>query len=219
MVVFRFLLSQPIKPKEGKSNRSKYHAKNADPHKNARGTLRIKIYKEIRIDERRACGGDQNGGNKLQNDRLDKKEYCVYKRKRDRSEGIIPLHFLALVKQEPVGYVENGKHDVEAQAANTPVCLGIAPFCAGKHNVEYKEGQKNAKHADKFQHWRGRNVAILLLFCRLDQSGKHNADAKVIADVGEMHVKIPTNRLNVIKDSQACNHTNKAERAIDGLIN
>ena len=62
-------------------------------------------------------------------------------------------------------------------------------------------------------------VAVLLFLGRLDQRGQHNANAKEITDVREVYVKIPANRLDVIKDSQACNQAHKAECAVDGLIN
>jgi hypothetical protein len=108
---------------------------------------------------------------------------------------------------------------VEAQAANTPVCLGIAAGRAGKHNVKHKEGQKNAQHSNKLQHRNGRNVAVFFLFCRLNKSGDHHAKAKEIADVGEVNVKIPTDRADVVKNSKAGDEAYETKRAINGLEN
>jgi hypothetical protein len=108
---------------------------------------------------------------------------------------------------------------VEAQAADTPVCLGIAAFCAREHNIKNKEGQKNAKHSDKFQKGCSGNEAVFLLLCRLNKSGKHNTDAQEIADIGEVNVEIPTDRVNVVKDSKACHEPHESQGNVDGLIN
>ena len=67
------------------------------------------------------------------------------------------------------------------QAADSPVELGITIRCTGKQGVEHHKGQQNCQHTDKFQHGSGRNVAVLLLFRRLDQAGQHNADAEEVA--------------------------------------
>jgi hypothetical protein len=108
---------------------------------------------------------------------------------------------------------------VEAKASDSPVCLGIAPLRAREHNVEHKEGEKYSEHTDKLQHRSGSHTAILFLFCRLDKSGKHNADAKEVADVGEMHVEIPTDHTEVIKDSKTCDSSDKSEGAVNCVIN
>ena len=86
-----------------------------------------------------------------------------------------------------------------------------------QHNVEHKKGEQYAKHANKFEERKSRNVAILLLFCRLDQCGKHNAKAKKIADVCKVNVKIPTKEIDVIKNAKAGNTAYKTECAINGL--
>jgi hypothetical protein len=108
---------------------------------------------------------------------------------------------------------------VEAETANTPVCLRIAALSTRKHNVEYKEGQKNSEQSDKLQQRSGGNVAVFFLFYRLDQAGNHNTEAKKITDVGKVNVKIPTNRFDIIKNSKARNASNQTERAIDSLEN
>jgi hypothetical protein len=150
---------------------------------------------------------------------LNQKENYVGERKSDRSNGIVPLRLSSLTEQKPISYVQNGKNDVEAKATDAPVCLRISSFGACEHNVKYEEGQKDAEHSNKFQQRSGSYVAVLLLFCSLDQRGKHHTDAKEITDVGEVNVEIPTDRFNVVKDSKACNNTNKSESAIDGLEN
>jgi hypothetical protein len=107
---------------------------------------------------------------------------------------------------------------VEAQASYTPVCLRVTSLCACKHNVEHEEGEKYSEHSDKLEKGSGGNVAVLLLFCRLDKGGKHHAEAKKIADVGKVNVEIPTYRVDIIKDSRACDNAHESERAIDSLI-
>jgi hypothetical protein len=108
---------------------------------------------------------------------------------------------------------------VEAKTADTPVCLGIASLSACEHDVKYKEGQKNAEHSDKLKQGCSSYVTVLFLFCRLDQSGKHHADAKKITDIGEVNVEIPTDRIDIVEDSKACNDTYKSEGHVDSLIN
>jgi hypothetical protein len=51
-----------------------------------------------------------------------------------------------------MSYVHNGKNHVEANAAYSPVELGISALCTGKHDVEHKERKQNAKHTDKLEH-------------------------------------------------------------------
>jgi hypothetical protein len=108
---------------------------------------------------------------------------------------------------------------VEAQAAYTPVELRVAAFRACEHNVKYKECQKYAEHADKFEHGSSGNVAVALLLCRLDKSGKHHAEAKKIAEVGKVNVEIPTDSADVVEDSEAGNCTNEPECTVNGLKN
>jgi hypothetical protein len=52
----------------------------------------------------------------------------------------------------------------------------------------------------------------------LDKGGKHHAEAKKIADVGKVNVEIPTYRVDIIKNSRACDNAHESERAIDSLI-
>jgi hypothetical protein len=106
---------------------------------------------------------------------------------------------------------------VEEQASNTPIQLRVAPLLACQHNVEDEKSKQNSKHTNKFEERKSRNVAILLLFYRLNQSGKHNANAKKIADVCKVNVKIPTKEIDVIKNAKACNTAYKTECAINGL--
>jgi transcriptional regulator of met regulon len=53
----------------------------------------------------------------------------------------------------------------------------------------------------------------------LDQCGKHNTDAKKITDVGKVNVKIPTDCVNIVKNSQTCNNTHESKRAVNGVKN
>ena len=53
----------------------------------------------------------------------------------------------------------------------------------------------------------------------MDQRGKHHADAQKIADVGEMHIEIPTDGRDVIKDAEAGDEADKTQGAINGLEN
>ena len=106
---------------------------------------------------------------------------------------------------------------MEAQAVHTPVRLGITAFCACQHNVKHQEGQKNSQHTDKFQHRHGRNITVFLLSCGLDQTGKHNSQAKIIADVCEVNIAIPADHTDIVKNSQAGNTAHKAKGAINRL--
>jgi hypothetical protein len=108
---------------------------------------------------------------------------------------------------------------VEAQAAYSPVALRIAPLCTCEHDVKDKEGQKNTEHADKLEQGGCGNVAVFLLLCRLNQRGKHYADAKEVTDVGEVNVEIPADHADVVKDAKASYKADKAKRAINGLEN
>jgi hypothetical protein len=53
----------------------------------------------------------------------------------------------------------------------------------------------------------------------LHQSGCHNAYAKEVANVGKMHVKIPTNRLDIVKNTKTSNAPNETKRTVNGLKN
>jgi hypothetical protein len=99
---------------------------------------------------------------------------------------------------------------VEAKTSDSPVCLRITAFCTGKHNVEYKESEQNAKHSNKLQNGSSRNETVFFFLCRLNKRSGHNANAKEIADVGKVDVEIPTDRTNIVEDSQACNATYQA---------
>ncbi len=203
----KFFLSKLIETEEQETYNNKGNRKDTDPHKHATNTLRIKIYKEVRVDKGCGCGRNQNRRVKLQDDCLDKQENYVSKRERNGSNRIIPLSFFALVEQKPVCYVHNGKHNMEAQATNSPVGLRIAAFCACEHNVKHEEGKQNAKHSDKLQNRSSRNKAVFFFLCSLNQSGEHNTDAKEITDVCEVNIEIPANRVNVVEDSKACYKT------------
>ena len=213
------LFTKLVKSKEDKSNRSKRNGKDADPHQNTGCALRVKIYEEVGVDQRCLRVGDQNRSIKLQDHCLNEQEDHVSERETDRGNGIIPLSLFALTEQEPVSDIENRKNHVEAKAADAPVCLGIAPLGTCKHNVKHKEGQQNAEHADEFEHGCNGDVAVLFLLCRLNQRRKHYTKAQKVTDIGEMYVEIPTDHLNVIKDTKACDNTHKSEGTIDSLEN
>ena len=107
---------------------------------------------------------------------------------------------------------------MEGQATNSPVKLRIASLCSCEHNIEYKERKKDAKHTNKLEYGSSSNVAVLLLLDRLDQACKHNTKAKEIADVSKVHIEIPAEHLDVIKDAETRNASYKSEGAINGLI-
>ena len=46
-----------------------------------------------------------------------------------------------------------------------------------------------------------------------------DANAKIVAQVCKVHVEIPTDRADVIKDSKTCDTTDKSEGAINCVIN
>ena len=108
---------------------------------------------------------------------------------------------------------------MEAQAAHTPVCLGVTAFCASEHNVKHKEGQKNSEHSDKLQKGRSRNEAIFFFPYRLNERSKHHANTQEIADVGEVDIEIPADHVYVVEDSKTCYKAYKAKGNVDGLIN
>ena len=116
---------------------------------------------------------------------------------------------LAFIEQEPVRNIQNGKHDVETKATNSPVRLRIATFRACKHNVKYEEGEQDAEYADKLQKRSGCHEAVFLLLNRLYQRSHHNTKAKEIANVGKVYVEIPTDCFNIIKNPKASNTTDK----------
>ena len=108
---------------------------------------------------------------------------------------------------------------MESKASYSPVKLRIASLRTCEHNIEHKERQKYSEHSYKFQDGSNGNVAVFIFSCGLNKLGKHNAKAKKITDVGKMHVEIPTDHIDVIKNSETRNASDKAERAIKGLEN
>ena len=48
---------------------------------------------------------------------------------------------------------------------------------------------------------------------------EHNANAKVVADIGEVDIEIPTNQVDVVKDSKTSHTAYKTKGDIDCLIN
>jgi hypothetical protein len=90
---------------------------------------------------------------------------------------------------------------VEGNASDSPVKLGIASLCSGKHNIEYKERKQDTEHSDELKYRSGSNVAVLFFLNSLNKSGKHNTKAKEVADVSKVHVEIPSKHLDVIKNS------------------
>ena len=108
---------------------------------------------------------------------------------------------------------------MEENAYYSPVSLRLATLRACEHNVEDEEGEKNTEHADKLQNWSNGNVAVLLSLSRLDKRRDHYADAKEVADVGEVDVEVPANHGNIVKYAERGDHTDKTERAINGLEN
>ena len=77
LLFIKYFLLEPVQAKEQVSNSDKRHRKNADPHKNAGNTLRIKINKEVRVDEGCGCSRNQNRRIKLQDECLNKKENYI----------------------------------------------------------------------------------------------------------------------------------------------
>ena len=219
LFISSLLLSQLIQSEEQESNRDKCRRKNADPHQYTGDTLGFQVHKEVGINQRRGGSGNQNRRIKLQNDCLNQEKCHVSKGEHGGSDGIIPLCLFTLIEQKPVCNEHNRKYDMEAQAADAPVRLGIAAFCSGKHNVEHKEGEQNAKYSNKFQHGGRRNVAVFVLPDGLNQRSEHNTNAEEIADICEVNIEIPTDLLNVIENTQACNYAHKTECAINGLKN
>jgi hypothetical protein len=108
---------------------------------------------------------------------------------------------------------------MEAQAAHTPVCLGITAFCAGEHNIKHEEGQKDSKYSDELQNGRSRNEAVFFFSCCLNKRSKHNANAQEITDVREVDVEVPADRVNIVEDSKRCNTAYKTKGDIDRLKN
>ena len=108
---------------------------------------------------------------------------------------------------------------MEAKAAYAPVELRIASLCTCKHNVKHKEGQKNSENAYKLQKRCCGNVAVFLLPYRLNETCDHNSKAEEITDVCEMNVEVPTDSVDVIKDTQGSYRSYKTKRTIDGLKN
>ena len=160
-----------------------------------------------------------DSGIKIQNYRLNKKEYHVCERETDRCYGIIPLGIFALIEQEPIRYVHNGKDHVEKKASDSPVKLRIASLLTCEHNIEHEEGQKYSEHSDKLHQGGGSYVSVVLLLNGLDQSRKGNAEAKEIAKVSKVNVEIPAEHRNIIKNSKARNASYDTERAKNRIKN
>jgi hypothetical protein len=150
---------------------------------------------------------------------LDQKEDHVTNGEADGNEGVIPFALLTFAEQEPIRNVQDGKNDVEGEAADSPVCLRIAACRACEHKVEYEEGQKDAEHTDKLQYGSSLDIAVLFLFRRLDQASEHNAEAEEIADIGKVYVEIPTDRMDIVKDTRRCNAAYESKRTIDRVKN
>ena len=108
---------------------------------------------------------------------------------------------------------------METKAANAKIQLRIATCCTCKHNIEYEEGEQDAEHTDKFEYGCCGNIAVVFLSCGLYQCGKHDTQAKEIAEVREMDIKIPAQIGEIIKESQACDHADESQCAINCLIN
>jgi hypothetical protein len=108
---------------------------------------------------------------------------------------------------------------VEAKATDSPVKLRISSLCARKHNVKHKESQKNSENSYKFQERCCGNVAVFLLSYRLYKACDHHTKAEEITDVCEMNVEVPTDRVDVVKDTQGSYRSYKTKRTIDGLKN
>ena len=210
-------LPQLIKAKEQVSHSGKGHRENRDPHQDTGDTLGIQIHEEVGIDQGGSGSGNQNRGIKSQNNRLDQQEDHVGNGETDGGDGVIPLTLSALTEQEPVGNVQNGQGNVEQKASDSPVELRIAAFGPRQHNVEHKEGQQDAEHTDELQHGGNRYVAVLLLLGRLNQAGEHNAEAKEIADVGEVNVEIPADRVDVIENSRTGHTAHEGQGAVDRI--
>jgi hypothetical protein len=51
----------------------------------------------------------------------------------------------------------------------------------------------------------------------LDQPGKHNSQAKVVADVCKVDITIPADHTDIIENSKAGNTSHKAKGAINSL--
>ena len=105
------------------------------------------------------------------------------------------------------------------QAADSPVELGITVRCSGEQGIEYHKGQQDCQHTDKFQQGRDRHIAILFLSCGLNQLGRHNTNAEIVAQVREMHVEVPAEHGVVVKNTKAGKNSHEAQRTIKRLIN
>ena len=114
-------------------------------------------------------------------------------------------------------YIHYRKDHMKSEATYSPVKLRISAFSTCKHNIEHKEGKQYAEHSDKFQKRSRCNKAVLFFLCRLNQSGKHNADAKKIAYICKVHIEVPAYHIYIVEDTQTCNAANKAERTVNCL--
>ena len=218
--LFLFFLSRNlIETEENIADRNERSGKNTDPHQNTGNAELIEVQEEVGVNEGSAGGGNENGGVKLQDHCLNEEENGVANGESNGNERIIPSAFLAFAEQKQVSNVHNGENHVEYKASDSPVCLRITVCRACEHNIEYKEGQEDAQRSDKLQYGGYRNVAIILLFRRLDQGRKHNTDAKEIADVGKVYVEIPTDHIDVIKDTERSNAAHQSECAINCVKN
>ena len=149
-LLFICLLAQSVKSEEHKSYRDKSNEKDQDPHCHSANTLCVKVQEEVGVYQGGIGGGDHNRRIELENCSLNENEDNVYKREAHGSQRVIPFCLFSFIKQKPIGYVHNGKYNVEAKAAYAPVELRVAAFRARKHYIEYKEGEQYAEHADKF---------------------------------------------------------------------
>ena len=105
------------------------------------------------------------------------------------------------------------------QAADSPVCLGIAAFGACQHQVKHQEGQQNAQHADKLQQGSCGHIAVLFFLGGLNQAGKHNTNTQEIAEVREVNIEIPADQIDVVENTQAGNPAHHTQGTVYGLKN
>jgi hypothetical protein len=53
----------------------------------------------------------------------------------------------------------------------------------------------------------------------LNKGSQHNTNAKEIADVRKVDIKVPSDGVNVVKDTQACDDAHEAKGKVNGLVN
>jgi hypothetical protein len=107
---------------------------------------------------------------------------------------------------------------VEGQASYSPIKLRITSLCTCQHNIKYEEGEQYTEYSDELQHGSRANVAVLILFRRLNKLGDHYAETKKITYVGKVYVEIPTKHIDIVENSKAGNTAHQTERAVYCLI-